>query len=227
MRAILIFSLAVLFSTALVWASEEDSLILQNGLIPTDKENYFISSDFEIRSTSDGKFIRLSGMTAEGYPYYVIQKTINDSLSGFVFVNGNIIRVNSEIIPDILEIEDDLEPVMQMIMLVEQSNSGQYYDTYRFTAKLFDIMINPNPSMSSFDGTLENIAINVTISTDNTVLTSFAGKTGNKGIFEGQYIWGYSDNRGTFNVSIIAESGDSILVENFTTQYLGYIPPDD
>ena len=113
-----------------------------------------------------------------------------------------------------------------MIMKVRQSDRGQFYDSYRFTTKVFDALINPNPTLSSFDGTMENIPINVTLSKDNIVLTSFSGITDSKGIFEGQYRWQYTDSRGTYDVSVSADDGNSVLMQNLTTYYGGYIPPD-
>ena len=229
MKTMVLLSFTVLFCTSCAFATEEDSIILQNGILPTNLGNYLISNEFELRTTHDGKFIRLSGITAEGYPYYVIQKTQNDLLSGFIYTaNDKIIRINSQIIleDESTSKEDNSQPEIQMVMKIGQPDRGQFYDSYRFTAKVFDAMINPNPTLSSFDGTLENIAINVTLSKDDIILTSFSGITDSKGIFEDQYRWQFDDSRGTYDVSVRADNGNSVLIQNLTTYYGGYIPPD-
>lgn len=236
--ALLAISVLLVIPQTISTDAQESILLFENPMISTPSNDYEISSDFEIRILRDGDLVRVSGTTVDGNPYYVYQQMINDvpTINGKIFIDNNPVEVfHRNIIP--AQVMDEVEEVIdEMKQEVEQKNLKVLVDTpintqhgqnFRFTVTVYDADVNPNPKFfSKTDGLLKEIPISATLTDKNgDVLTTFEGVTDNLGKFEGAYYWEFSDIVGNYELSLDVNNGN--YLENFGTNYLGYIPPSD
>lgn len=97
---IFILSFGLFFSTNTY--AEVDPLteipFLQTGAINTDENQFQISNDIQIREFSNGKIIRMSGHTIEGFPYITYSKIIDDEIKthGIIYVGGEFMPLSFE-----------------------------------------------------------------------------------------------------------------------------------
>ena len=75
-----------------------DVEFIQTGKLFTDKTEFIISNEINTREFFDGKIIRITGYTVEGYPYVTYSK-INDSQ---ITTHGKIF-INSKFLPLVFE----------------------------------------------------------------------------------------------------------------------------
>ena len=214
--------------------AQESIVLFENPMISTPSNDYEISSDFEIRILRDGDLVRISGTTVSGNPYYVYQQMINDvpTLSGKIFINNSPVEVFHKGVT-LTQVTDEPDEVKEQVeqknlkVLVDTPFNTQHGQYFRFTVTVYDADVNPNPEFfSKTDGLLKEIPINATFTDKNgDVLTTFEGVTDNLGKYEGTYYWEYSDVVGNYELAIDVNNGN--YVENFDTNYLGYIPPSD
>ncbi len=68
-------------------------VFLQTGELNTDENQFQISNDITIREFFDGKIVRVSGHTIEGFPYITYSKILNEKIEtdGIIFINGEFI----------------------------------------------------------------------------------------------------------------------------------------
>jgi len=207
--------------------SQEELLVLNNGLISTPSNDYQISGNFEIRIFHDGELIRIKGVTVSGYPYYVYQKMIdgNPVLKGKIFIDGNPFSVITKYISSIKQEQEEEQPQVEydkkIDVKVQQSTYGYYYDSYKINVKIFDSELNSKPVFYDFEGVIEDSTVNVSLKHDSGVIV--ANVTGNSdigGLFEGKYRWGYNDPTGHYTVTLNVNDGQ--WIETFDTFYRGY-----
>jgi len=166
--------------------SQEELLLLNNGLISTATNDYQISSNFEIRVFHDGELIRIKGITASGYPYYVYQKMIDGDveLRGKIFIDGKIFPIVNKLstIQKITS-EPEPEPETEMLILVKQPSFSYYTYYYNIIAKVFDASSNPLEIFEHNSGFLEGIDIEIILTDpDGNVFHSYNGTTNTFGI---------------------------------------------
>ncbi len=93
--------LAIMMSPVIIQEiySQEELLVLNNGVISTASNDYQISSNFEIRVFHDGELIRIKGITASGYPYYAYQKMTDEDaeLRGKIFIDGKMFSIVNKV----------------------------------------------------------------------------------------------------------------------------------
>src|SRR3970282_732255 len=78
--------LVILFSSGILMletvTAQRDPIndieFIQTGKLFTDKKEFIISNEINIREFFDGKIVKITGYTVEGYPYITYSK-INDS----------------------------------------------------------------------------------------------------------------------------------------------------
>ena len=122
--------------------------------------------------------------------------------------------------------EQVIEPKEQkkIIVLVKQPHHGYYYDSYIITAKAFESELNSQANFYQNWGYVEGVKINVTLTKrfDN-ILTSFGGDTNQFGTYTGKYLWGYRDQTGEYNVTVVSDYKGDINTQHFNTFYRGWI----
>jgi len=69
----------------------EESIILQTGKLFTETKEFEISNDFEIRIFAEGRIMRVSGSSTEGFPYYVYHLKDDEKINiqGKILIDGN------------------------------------------------------------------------------------------------------------------------------------------
>jgi hypothetical protein len=206
------------------FGNEESFTILQTGIISTSYVDYQVSNNFDIRILHDGKLMRISGITTSGHPYYAYQKIIDDkkTLNGKILVDGQFIPIIQRDEPKEQTIEANEQK--DVIVLIKQPHHGYYYDSYIITAKSFESKFNPNANFNQNWGYVEGVKINVTLTKRfGNILTSFGGETNQHGTYTGKYIWGYRDQTGEYNVTVVSDYRGTTNTQNFNTFYRGYI----
>src|SRR3989304_1382792 len=81
-----------------------DIEFIQTGKLFTDKKEFIISNEINIREFFDGKIVKITGYTVEGYPYITYSK-INDSQ---ITTRGKIF-INSKFLPLVFEQQKTLQ----------------------------------------------------------------------------------------------------------------------
>ena len=226
--SIILISITIIFLQSYsqnVLAFEENFLVLQTGIIPTEDKDYAISKDFQTRVILDGKIIRLNGVTTTGESYYLYQKIIDDE----IFVNGKIL-VNGVFIPikykeEMVESEILNTPETKLIFSARLPHHT--YAGYPFTisVKVFDSTKNPEAKFEQAEGALENVSVIVDITNqNNNLVTSLSGKTDTSGLFRGTHLVRQNiDKQGEYTVKVTVGDTSNPIEQNFTTFFRGNI----
>jgi len=204
--------------------SQEQLLVLDNGVISTSSNDYQISSNFEIRVFHDGELIRIKGITASGYPYYVYQKMIDGDaeLRGKIFINGQMHSIVNKV--SYIQ-EPEPEPETEMLILIDHSSSSYYTQSYNVITKVFDASQNPLKLFEYNSGLLEGIDIQIILTDpDGNVFRTYNGETNALGYFDERFQWKYADPIGQYNVTVIADDGINKIAKQYDTSYKGYHP---
>jgi len=221
---ILIGGFFTYFDAQSAFGFEENILPLQTGIISTNNQDYALSQEFEARIFTNGKIIRLSGLTTTGEQYYLYQKIIGDNtiVKGKIYVNGEFVPIFFK--EDLLE-QKTQQSETKLAMAVKLS---QYtYSNYQFviSVKVFDAEKNPSLNYNQRMGVLKNVFVNVTI-TDrfDEFVTTLSGNTDSIGVFQGNYL--VLENvvdQGEYTVNVTIDDGASNTSQSFTTFFRGDI----
>ncbi len=107
-----------------------DIVFLQTGELNTDENQFQISNDIVIREFFNGKIVRISGHTIEGFPYITYSKIVDDEIDTFgkIFINkkytnlifeDQLIQTKNNLInEDIQEKKDDISILVQYTQYV-------------------------------------------------------------------------------------------------------------
>ncbi len=89
-----------------------DIVFLQTGELNTDENQFQISNDIIIREFFNGKIVRASGHTIEGFPYITYSKILNEKIEtdGIIFINGEFIDLL--FVEKLVQQENDIEKKM-------------------------------------------------------------------------------------------------------------------
>jgi len=71
-------------------------IFLDTGIIHSDDNQFQISNDMNTREFSNGKIIRVSGQTIEGFPYITYSKILEDKVNthGIIFIGGKFVKLS-------------------------------------------------------------------------------------------------------------------------------------
>src|SRR3972149_101947 len=72
-----------------------DVEFIQTGKLFTDKKEFTISNEINTREFFDGKIIRITGYTVEGYPYITYSKINNQQITthGKIFTDNKFVSL--------------------------------------------------------------------------------------------------------------------------------------
>jgi len=215
---------------------QDASPIFSTGFISTTTTNYLISNQFEVRHIWPGELMRMSGVTVEGYPYYIIHKmNFKDlEISGKILVNGKTIPIIKNIIVEtppvvveeikepILTVEEDPIPIKAVIL---QPQSTYWRDTYNINIKVFEADQNSRNDYWYRSYLVPDVPIVVDITHENgNHLTTIQGKTDQSGHFEGQhYIVENLVQAGKYFVHVVVGDEKSGDVKDLTTFVIGEV----
>ena len=214
-----------IFTVKTVYAQVDplsDIEFLQTGELATDKHQFQISNDINIREFFDGKIVRVSGHTIEGFPYIIYSKIIDDKIDtyGTIFINGEFVELlfDEELIQNKSNVEkkDDLAIVIQYTSHVYAKKYAQ------ISMKIFDEEQNKINNFNQKVGLIPDVNIEVLVlDGKNQEFFSTNGTTNSSGFFETRF-W-IPDNypRDTLTVTIDAENENSESSKIFQMYTIG------
>ena len=108
-----------------------DIEFIQTGKLFTDKKEFTISNEVNTREFFDGKIIKITGYTIEGYPYITYSKINNQQITthGKIFINNKFIPLifDQQKISQMQKIEKREKPndIVVLMQYTERLYSGQ------------------------------------------------------------------------------------------------------
>ncbi|MEK9681922.1 MAG: hypothetical protein VW081_03455 [Nitrosopumilus sp.] len=231
LSAYAVFSLSLVLVLGTPAFGEIDLLsnitFLDTGIIHSDDNQFQISNDMNTREFSNGKIIRVSGQTIEGFPYITYSKILEDKVNthGIIFIGGKFVKLSfiEESTQDtIVEKEDDLQILVQYTQRVY---SKQYAS---IEIKTYDPQQNKLKDFNLNYGFLKNIDIKVTVLDENDKeFHSSAGITNDKGFFETEFYIPERYPQRTLTVTVSAEDDNSKSSKILQMYTIGTIPDND
>jgi hypothetical protein len=185
-------------------------IFFQSGELHTEKNHFLISDKFDIREFFNGKIIRVSGQSIEGFPYITYSKIINDQINTFgkIFINGEFVELSfiekGIIIEDTETKNDDLEIVTQYTQRVHSKQ------VVFIGVKIFENEQNKYIDFNQNYGLISNTNIQVKITNEeNQEVFSSNGVTNDFGLFETEYLIPDNSRIETLTIRINAENNNS------------------
>ena len=187
-----------------------DIVFLQTGELNTDENQFQISNDIIIREFFNGKIVRVSGHTIEGFPYITYSKILDEKIDtdGIIFINGEFIDLLFE--EKLVQQESNIEKKDDLAIVVQYS-SHTYSKKYAYiTMKIFDEEQNKLNNFNQKDGRIPNVDIKVlVVDGRNQEFFSSNGTTDDKGFFETRFWIPDNYKRDSLTATIDAENENS------------------
>lgn len=231
--SLLLVSLGIIiFQTAAAQLDPiNDIEFIQTGKLFTDKNEFTISNDINVREFFDGRLIKITGYTVEGYPYITYSKITNEQIMthGKIFTKDKTLSLvfDQQKISQIekTEIKEKLDNISIVTQHTERVYSGQ---TAKINMKIFDSSQNRLNIYSQNYGYISNANINMTV-LDKTgkVFFSSDGITDERGFFGTDFFIPKNMQSNTFTVIINAENDNSKSSKTIQIFNLGQVPDHD
>jgi len=187
-----------------------DIIFLQTGKLNTDENKFQISNDLVIREFFNGKIVRVSGHTIEGFPYITYSKILNEKIEtdGIIFIKGEFVEL---LFKEKLIQEENNVGKKDDLAIVVQYSSHTYSKKYAYiTMKIFDEEQNKLNNFNQKDGRIPNVDINVlVVDGRNQEFFSSNGTTDDKGFFETRFWIPDNYKRDSLTATIDAENENS------------------
>ena len=205
-----------------------DIEFIQTGKLFTDKKEFIISNEINIREFFDGKIVRITGYTVEGYPYITYSK-INDSqitTHGKIFTDNKFLSLvfDQQKISQI-EKKEKSNDISILTKYTERLYSGQ---TAKIDIKIFYINQNKLNDFNQNYGHIPNTNIKITVLDKNgQVFSSSDGTTNERGFYNAEFFIPKNSQSETFTVIINAENDNSKSTKTVQIFNLGEVPDHD
>lgn len=184
--------------------------LLQTGQINTVENQFQISNDVTIREFFDGKIIRISGQTIEGFPYITYSKVSEGKTDsrGIIFINGQFVNlIFLEKITDDKTITEKNDDLAILVQYTQRAYSEKYA---KIDIKIFEKSQNKLNDFYQNYGHIQNTNISVSvINEDNQKVFSSNGITNKNGLYQTEFFIPENSKRETLIVTITAENNDS------------------
>ncbi|KAF6244594.1 hypothetical protein [Nitrosopumilus sp. b2] len=197
---------------------------MKTGTLHTNENKFQISNEITVREFFNGKIIRISGQTLEGFPYITYSKILNDDIQthGIIFVGGKFVKLSFE---ETLPQKDELEKEDNLQILVQYTQRVHSQKTAHVDIKVYDPTQNKLNDFNLNYGFLANTSIEVIVlDEDGKKFHSSTGFTNNKGLFETEFYIPERYPRETLTVTINAEDQDSKSSKILQIFTLGAVP---
>jgi hypothetical protein len=200
---------------------------LDTGIIHSDENQFQISNEMNTREFSNGKIVRVSGQTIEGFPYITYSKIVDDKVNthGIIYVGGEFLKLSFvEKFTD--ENTEEKEDDMQILVQYTQRVYSKQYASIEI--KTYDPEQNRLKDFSLNYGFLSNVDIKVVVLDENNEeFYSTTGVTNDKGFFETEFFIPERYPQETLTVTVSAEDNDSKSSKILQMFTLGAIPDND
>ena len=200
---------------------------LDTGIIQSDENQFQINNEMNTREFSNGKIVRISGQTIEGFPYITYSKIVDEKVKthGIIYVGGKFLKlsfVENFTEENAEEKEDDMQILVQYTQRVY---SKQYAS---IEIKTYDPEQNRLKDFNLNYGFLNNVDIKVVVLDENNEeFYSATGVTNEKGLFETEFYIPERYPQETLTITINAEDDDSKSSKILQVFTLGAIPYND
>ena len=218
--SIFISLLVLILITPPIMASliEDDSEILNSGVIFTQAYDYQISNEFSIKNIITEKLFKISGTTTDGHPFYAYHRMVDGEVKiiGKVIVNGNLIPIIQKEETTQLLLEESSKDLALVVKHPFLTYPG---DSYQIIVKVFDKSVNSSPSYNDVAGILPEIKVHVDITHENgTPYKELEGLTNENGIFSDSFfVLSYEAQPGKYIINVKAEDGENMVTETLST----------
>lgn len=235
MERFFILVMVAIFSCGVITANQasaeidpiNDISFLQTGIINTPENQFQISNDMNIREFSNGKIVRISGQTIEGFSYITYSEILNDRITtnGKIFINSKSIHLLFE---EVKENTSDFERKNDITILVQYTQRVYSETLAKIDVKVFhaDKIIGNNFFQNYGQVPNTNITITVTNSEDQEI-HSFRGLTSNAGLFEAEFFIPENSRQETITARIDAYNENSETSKILQIFNLGRINSSD
>ena len=200
---------------------------LDTGIIQSDENQFQINNEMNTREFSNGKIVRISGQTIEGFPYITYSKIVDDKVNthGIIYVGGEFLKLSFvEKFTD--ENTEEKEDDMQILVKYTQRVYSKQYASIEI--KTYDPEQNRLKDFSLNYGFLSNVDIKVVVLDENNEeFYSATGVTNEKGLFETEFYIPERYPQETLTITINAEDDDSKSSKILQVFTLGAIPDND
>jgi hypothetical protein len=208
-----------------------DIKFIQTGKLFTDKKEFVISNEINIREFFDGKIVKITGYTVEGYPYITYSKINNQQITthGKIFTNNTFLLLifDQQKISQIEKIEkkEKSDNILILTQYTEKLYSGQ---TAKIDMKIFDKDQNKSNNFNQNYGYIPNTNIKITVLDKNgQTFSSSEGITSDRGFYNAQFFIPKNNQNVIFTVIIDAENDNSKLSKTIQIFNLGEVPDHD
>jgi len=199
-----------------------DIVFLQTGELTTDENQFQISNDIVIREFFNGKIVRISGHTIEGFPYITYSKILDEKIEtdGIIFINGEFIDLLFE--EKLVQQESDIEKKDDLAIVLQYS-SHTYSKKYAYISmKIFDEEQNKINNFNQKIGLIPDVNIEILVlDGSNQEFFSTNGTTNPSGFFETQFWIPDNYKRDSLTVTIDAENENSKSSKIFQMYTIG------
>ncbi len=229
----ILFSLGILMleTTTAQIDSINDIEFIQTGKLFTDKKEFTISNEINTREFLDGKIVRITGFTVEGYPYITYSKINNQQIitHGKIFTDNKFVSLVFEqqniSQTEKIENKEKLDNVFILTQYTERLYSGQ---TAKIDVKIFDINQNKLNNFNQNYGYVPNTNIKITVLDRNEqIFSSSDGITNERGFYNTGFFIPKNSQSGVFTVIINAENDNSKSSKTIQIFNLGEVPDHD
>lgn len=208
-----------------------DIEFIQTGKLFTDKKEFTISNEINVREFFDGKLIKITGHTVEGYPYITYSKITNNQITthGKIFTDDRFLTLvfDQQRISQVekIEIKEKSDNISILTQHTERVYSGQ---TAKINMKIFDSSQNRLNIYSQNYGYISDVNISITV-LDKTGEVFFLsdGITDKRGFFGTEFFIPKNMQSNTFTVIINAENDNSKSSKTIQIFNLGEVPDHD
>jgi len=208
--------------------SINDIEFIQTGKLFTDKKEFTISNEINTREFLDGKIVRITGFTVEGYPYITYSKINNQQIitHGKIFTDNKFVSLVFEqqniSQTEKIENKEKLDNMFILTQYTERLYSGQ---TAKIDVKIFDSNQNKLNDFNQNYGYIPNINIKITVLDKNgKIFSSSDGTTNERGFYNTEFFIPKNIQSGVFTVIINVENDNSKSSKTIQIFNLGEVP---
>ena len=226
----MLFSLAIpILETATAQIEPiNDIKFIQTSKLFTDKKEFVISNEINIREFFDGKIVKITGYTVEGYPYITYSKINNQQIitHGKIFTDDRFVSLvfDQQKVFQIEKIskKEKLDNMSIIMQYTERLYSGQ---TAKIDIKIFDVNQNELKDFNQNYGHIPNTNIKITVLDKNRqTFSSSDGITNERGFYNAEFFIPKNNQAETFTVIINAENDNSKSTKTIQIFNLGEVP---
>lgn len=204
-----------------------DIEFIQTGKLFTDKKEFTISNEINVREFFDGKLIKITGHTVEGYPYITYSKITNNQITthGKIFTDNKFLSLIFDHQISQIEKTEKNKKSDNMLILTQYTERLYSGQTAKIDIKVFESDENKLNDFNQNYGYIPNTNIKITVLDKNEqIFSSSDGITNDRGFYNTEFFIPRNSQSGTFTITINAENDNSKSTKTVQIFNLGQVP---